>query len=123
MIELKAICNDRKGLREKRRRLSSISWFTRFLSEKIAKEANKVVNCTGRFWEGRFTAQVLLDEAAILACMPSVDLNPIRAGLAKTLKGRDFTRVQDRIEDLKQAKEGCSATAAENAVDVAQHSD
>jgi hypothetical protein len=59
---------------------------------------------------------------AILPCMQSVDLNPIRAGLAKTLEGSDFTSVQDRIEDLKQAKKECadtSAQCAENAVESA----
>ena len=40
-LELKEICKDKKGLKEKRRRLSSISWFMRFLSEKVAKDANK----------------------------------------------------------------------------------
>ena len=78
-FELNSIRNDATGLKEKRVRLSSISWFMRFLSERVAKIANKQDKCSGRFWEGRFRGQILLDSAAILACMQYVDLNPVRA--------------------------------------------
>ncbi len=68
-FELNSIRNDKTGLKEKRVRLSSFSWFMRFLSERVAKEANKQDQCSGRFWEGRFKSQVLLDDAKILACL------------------------------------------------------
>ena len=87
-----------------RKRLASISWFMGSLNQHIASRANKEDQCSGHFWESRFKSQALLDEMAILGCMMYVDLNPIRAGIAKNLKDSDFTSIQERIKAFAEAK-------------------
>ena len=87
-----------------RARLCDLSWMMRALSEHIARRANKEDGVTGRFWEGRYKSQALLDETGLLACMAYVDLNPVRAGVATSLEGSDFTSVQQRLHDVAKKR-------------------
>ena len=88
-----------------RHRLMDISWFMRLLNQSIAIQANLEDNCTGHFWEGSFKSQALLDEAALAACMAYVDLNPVRANIAKTPESSAYTSVKQRVLSVKKGKQ------------------
>lgn len=83
-----------------RARLYDIGWFMRGVNETVARMANAEENCKGRFWEGRYKSQALLDDAALLSCMAYVDLNPVRAGMESDLESSDFTSVQQRLHEF-----------------------
>lgn len=87
-----------------RARLASLSWFMRALNENIARRANREEGVRGRFWEGRFRSQPLLDEQGLLMCMAYVDLNPVRAGLCDSLEDSSFTSIEERLEDLARKR-------------------
>jgi hypothetical protein len=112
--ELAMLLADPDAITERRRRLSSLSWFMRCLSEPIARRANKEDGVTGRFFEGRFKCQKLLDEAAILACSVYVDLNPVRAGIADSPEDSAHTSAYQRIQgrQQRQAEQGGQPTGS-----------
>jgi putative transposase len=115
--EIRALANRRERIELLRKRLCSLSWFMGRLNEYIARAANKEDDVKGRFWESRFKCQALLDEGAIAACMVYVDLNPIRAGLASTPEGSEFTSIQERIRVWQEETKATGSISLQAAKD------
>ncbi len=85
-----------------RKRLGDVGWCMKALKEPIARRANKEDNCTGTFWEGRYHSTVLLDQAALIACMAYNDLNPIRAKITDRPEAALHTSAYQRIQTRNQ---------------------
>ena len=81
-----------------RERLIDPSWLMRCLNEPMATQANREDGMRGhRFWEPRFDSRAVMTQADLLACLSYVDLNPVRACLARALEDSDYTSFQERL--------------------------
>ncbi len=94
-----------------RTRLYDLSWFMKELNYDIACRANQEDECKGHFWESRFKSQALLDEAALVAAMAYVDLNPVRAGIADKPETSEFTSIRARLQALEKNQETAEGLA------------
>lgn len=101
--DVETLAHNAERIQEIRTRLTNPSWFIKALCEPIARLANRQDEATGHFWEGRFKALAITDEAGLLACSMYVDLNPIRAALAQTPEESVHTSAYDRIKSLQGA--------------------
>ena len=73
------------------------------LKQPIARRANVEDDCEGHFFEQRFYSGALLSEAALLAAMVYVDLNPVRAGQARELIECHDTSIGERLQEHSEA--------------------
>ena len=115
-LKKQAILADKTKLKKYRKRLGSLSWFMGRLNEPLAKQSNREENCTGSFWEGRYSSQALLDEAAIFSCMAYVDLNPVRAKITQTLEDSKHTSIKKRLDEIKQTNPEDSQTLLDSEI-------
>ena len=74
---------------------------TRIGDPQFCLALSRTTKVTGHFWEGRFKAQAITDEAGLLACSMYVDLNPIRAAMASSPQVSIHTSAYDRLEALE----------------------
>ncbi|MCH9671951.1 MAG: hypothetical protein K0U93_10940, partial [Gammaproteobacteria bacterium] len=93
-----AILTDTHRLDYRRRRLGSLSVFMQHLKQPIARDANREDAVKGHFFDQRFYSGALLDDAALLAAMAYVDLNPVRARIAKDIDACQHTSIVQRLQ-------------------------
>ncbi len=97
LVMYEAVLSNSDALDHARRTLGSLSKFMKFLKHPLACLANKEDGCGGHFFEGRFYSGVLLDEEHLVQAMAYVDLNPVRAKIARTIDEIDHASVTERL--------------------------
>lgn len=101
--EVRAILGTPRLLRRAREDLSSLGFFHRLLKEPCARAWNREDGVTGHFWEGRFLSPRVLDPEALLRVSRYVELNEVRAGVAKSLPSSVWTSARRQWERLTAA--------------------
>ncbi|MDE0039785.1 MAG: hypothetical protein OXU77_19845 [Gammaproteobacteria bacterium] len=86
-------------LERARRTLGSLSSFMKHLKQPIARRANLEDGCEGHFFQQRFYSGALLNEKAIIAASAYVDLNAVRANLAKTIEEYEDVSIAERVRE------------------------
>jgi len=99
------ILNDKHLLEDRRKKLGCLSTFMKHLKQPISRRANKEDGCQGHFFEKRFYSGALLSERAVLASMAYVDLNPVRAKIAKSVEQCHNTSIAIRLKHLENSLE------------------
>lgn len=107
-----ALLANAQRLGHARRQLGSLSMFMKHLKQPIARRANLEDDCTGHFFEQRFYSGALLSEEAVLAAMAYVDLNPVRAGIAESLRECQETSIAQRLSVVENTPERLQAALA-----------
>ncbi len=108
-LRYQVILEDPSLLAATRRKLGDLSCFMKHLKQPISWRANQEAGTDGNFWANRFYSGALLDEDAVLAAMAYVDLNPVRAKIARNIEECQDTSVFERMKDAKHSKEKLDA--------------
>lgn len=97
--EIAGLMADAAALAKARQRLSSISWLMAYLKEPLARVFNFEDDTDGHFWAARFGCVRLTTETSLLACSLYVAMNPVRAGMAKSVETSEYTSLHARLLD------------------------
>ena len=63
---------------------------------------------TGHFWNGRYKCRRVLDKEALLVTLAYVELNAVRAAMAKTPEESAFTSIWHRSRAWQRAQPAVS---------------
>ena len=102
---------DEAWVKEHRARLCSVSWFMKAWKQSLAIWINKRDQQGGAVFQERFGLTVVADEAAAVAVLAYIDLNPFAAGLGVEPADGCFTSLEARVEshreELQEAGQVC----------------
>lgn len=119
--EIEEVLSQRDRIAKLRANLASLSCFMARWKEPIAKLANGESGTTGHYYEQRFGSRELVDDAGNLCGNVYLDVNQLKAGVARSLDESTCSPIYDRIQawrqrEIQKSVEKFQATAREGYV-------
>lgn len=74
--------------------------FMQTLSRSYTEYFNKKYNRVGHLWQNRYRSKVIMKGAYLLNCIQYVELNPLRANLAKSAEEYPWSSFKERSASL-----------------------
>lgn len=90
---------DQSYVENRRERLTDLGWFHRFLKQPLSVFVNKLENCSGTLFQGRFKSIAVMGFQALLNVAIYIDLNPVAAGIVDVPEAAEFTSFRSRFEN------------------------
>lgn len=84
----------------------SISQMMQHIGRHYVPYINLKYDRSGTLWEGRFRSHLVQDETYLLNCMRYIELNPVRAGLAKTVHDYRWSSHHNNTGDYARGQSG-----------------
>ena len=97
----------------------TLSQFMHWLASSFSRRHNRASGRTGRLWEARFRSTIIEQESFLLRGMAYLDLNPLRAGIARSVQEYAWSSYQairaekDNLIDLHPAYLACGRDPGE----------
>ena len=96
-LAIELLASNPERVKHCRQSLGSLSEFMKALKQPIAYRANQESKTDGHFWSNRFYSGAILSEEALLTVMAYVDLNPVRAKMARRIEDSINTGLYQRV--------------------------
>jgi len=81
-------------------KLTDISFFVKELKQRFSQWYNKLHQRKGHVWRGRFKSIIVESQKGLIAASSYIDLNPTRAGAARTLTSYNWNSYTARKANL-----------------------
>jgi len=79
------------------KKIVNLAKFMHGLNRSYTAYFNEKYNKVGHLWQGRFKSRIVARDDYLITCLNYIELNPVRANLAKTAQDYAWSSYRERV--------------------------